>query len=76
MATPAATMDHNTIRCRTRGLIHSAISAAVAVVFSLPLVSRLGLTDIINRNRSIEVHTVPETENKDDESLKKYPGEL
>ncbi|XXG96465.1 hypothetical protein Hte_002748 [Hypoxylon texense] len=75
MAT-TATLDHNTFRCRTRGLLHSAVSAAVAVVFSLPFVSRLALTDVVNRDRSIEVNTVPEPENKDDESLKKYPAKL
>lgn len=71
-----ATLDHNTFRCRTRGLLHSAVSAAVAVVFSLPLISRFALTNVANRNSSVEVNTVPEPDNKDDESLKKYPGEF
>lgn len=71
------TMDHqkvrNTIRCRTKGLLQSAVSAAVAVVLSIPLLSKLPLTDAV-RNRSVEVTNVAELEAKNDEAPKRYPA--
>ncbi|KAI2626712.1 metallopeptidase family M24-domain-containing protein [Hypoxylon sp. NC1633] len=68
------TLDHHAFRCRSRGLLHSAVSAAVAIVLSLPFMSRLPLTDVVGR-RSIEID-VAELEAKEEEPIKKYPAKL
>lgn len=70
----STTMDLHQFRCRTKGLVHSAVSAAVAVMLSIPLLSRIPLTEVIG-NRSIEVN-VAELEAKADEGLRRYPGEF
>ncbi|KAI1384698.1 metallopeptidase family M24-domain-containing protein [Hypoxylon trugodes] len=73
------TMDHNAVRCRTRGLMHSAVSAAVAIVLSIPFMSkiqaRIPLTQSL-RSRSIEVNNdnVAELEAKAEEPPRKYPA--
>ncbi|KAI0841685.1 metallopeptidase family M24-domain-containing protein [Hypoxylon sp. FL0890] len=70
------TMDHQkvrvTLRCRTKGLLQSAVSAAVAVVLSIPFISKLPLTNAV-RSRSVEVN-VAELEAKAEESPKRYPA--
>ncbi|KAK6952979.1 hypothetical protein Daesc_005276 [Daldinia eschscholtzii] len=56
----------------TKGLVHSAVSAAVAIMLSIPFLSRIPLTEVVG-NRSIEVN-VAELEAKADEGVKRYPA--
>lgn len=69
----ASNVDHHTFRCKTRGLLHSAVSAAVAVVFSIPFMSRLPLTDVVGR-RSVEVNVAELDASKANENVRKFPG--
>ncbi|OTB17931.1 hypothetical protein K445DRAFT_315670 [Daldinia sp. EC12] len=68
----STTMDLHQFRCRTKGLVHSAVSAAVAIMLSIPFLSRIPLTEVVG-NRSIEVN-VAELEAKADEGVKRYPA--
>ncbi|KAI2612475.1 metallopeptidase family M24-domain-containing protein [Hypoxylon fragiforme] len=71
----ASNVDHHTFRCKTRGLLHSAVSAAVAVVFSIPFMSRLPLTDVVGR-RSVEVNVAELDASKANENVRKFPAKL
>ena len=55
--------DH--VKCRTKSLLQSAVSAAVAVALTIPFISKLPLTDVARR--SVEVNNVAELEAKDGE---------
>ncbi|KAI1453592.1 metallopeptidase family M24-domain-containing protein [Annulohypoxylon moriforme] len=62
--------DH--VKCRTKHLLQSAVSAAVAVALTIPFISKLPLTDVARR--SVEVNNVAELEAKDGEGPKRYPA--
>ncbi|OTB04935.1 hypothetical protein M426DRAFT_11029 [Hypoxylon sp. CI-4A] len=67
-----STRSHSqSLRCKTKNLLNSAMSAAVAVMLSIPFMSKLPLTHSA-RNRSVEV--TAELEAQAEETLKKYPA--